>query len=171
MKKLFLIILLFVVRFQAQGQNSLRADSIRIVGYNHNFERCYAVGRLGFIERYLENKGTEDDTFTNDVDITLRNQSDIDNIISSIDNLQVLDTLTFSSKEVVMKAVYSKMGEETMHWIEEADLDIRLALVLYQDDEVDFIWMNRTILDIGYYRCRVPGKLREILSLYTRIFD
>ena len=70
MKKLFLIILLFVVRFQAQGQNSLRADSIRIVGYNHNFERCYAVGRLGFIERYLENKGTEDDTFTNDVDIT-----------------------------------------------------------------------------------------------------
>lgn len=92
-------------------------------------------------------------------------------ILAFIATLDVIDTLSYSSQEVLMKAVYSKMAGNTVIWIEQNQMGVRLVAMIFRHNRVEFVWMDSCNIEMGYYRYKLSKRIKKILRKYTHLFD
>lgn len=171
MKKIFVFFVSILFAISAKCESILSADSIRIVGCDHNFESSIATGRYGFIERYSNMNQVDEEALPNYIDVTITNPVEVEKFLAALSSLDVVDTLSYSSQEVLMKAVYSKIAGNTVFWHEQTQMDVRLAAMIFQDSRVEFVWMDNLNIEMGYYRYKLSRKLKQILRRYTHFFD
>ena len=95
---------------------------------------------------------------------------EVEEFLVALSRLDVIDTLSYSSQEVLMKAVYSKMAGNTVIWIEQNQMDVRLVAMIFRHNRVEFVWMDSCNIEMGYYRYKL-SKIKKILRKYTHLFD
>lgn len=172
MKKILIIMMLFAFAIKARSESFVDIDSIRIVGCDYFFETTHSIGRYDFIKRYLSANlnDCEEKSYPNFIDFTIKDLKDIKDIIIPLSNLNAIDTLTYSSQEILMKAVYSEMGGNIVYCIDQTHLDLRLALLIFKKDHVEFVWIGCTMIEMGKYRYQISNDIIHALSRYTHLF-
>lgn len=171
MKRILLVFVATILAISAKCESMLSADSIRIIGCDHNFESSITTGRYGFIERYSNMNQVEEEALPNYIDVTITNPVEVEKFLAALSSLDVVDTLSYSSQEILMKAVYSKIAGNTVFWFEQTQMDVRLAAMIFQDSRVEFVWMDNRNIEMGYYRYKLSRKLKKLLRRYTHFFD
>jgi len=166
--KTILLLLFFILGIDSSlAESTNEIDSIQVVGYQHDFERVGRVGRYEFLEYLVDNPDSINDPEY--VNVIIKDKSEIERLMAILDNLTVIDTLSYSSNEVQLQAVCYRQNNY-FYWIDQTTIDIRLCLILYGKNIV-FVWLNQACLEKGIYRYLVSEDLANALSKYTHLFD
>lgn len=163
MNKFFLIILGLFTFNDIQSFN-VQVDSIRIIGFDNNVEFSCALQRQDFVD-YVLNQ-------TVHVDTTIVDSVEIMNILHSMGVLIVVDSLPYTANQVLLNGKLNRKGNDIRWQINfEKTIDNRLLLILFSNEQQEFIWTNGHHIDKGYYRYILPCQMIKNLKKYTHLFD
>ena len=166
--KTILSLLFFILGVESSLAESTNViDSIQVIGYQHDFERVHSVGRYEFLETLVDNPDSINDPEY--VNVIIKDRTMINQLMDILNNLTIIRSLTYSSNEVQLKAIYSRKDNH-IFWIDQTTIDIRLCLVLFGKN-VEFIWLNDSCLEKGFYSYYLSEDLTKALSKYTHLFD
>lgn len=182
MNKLFFLLLLIPVFAYAQIPHIQTADSIRIIGFKYDFELLSPPNREDFIEYVMDMSDSTTDRAGKDtlelsyiialdhVDTTIVDKQEIEYILSSIDKQIVYKELPYSAMEINKRGYYSKYSNHIV-WTPINELDNKLLLLVFRNDDVEFIWLTPGYVDRGYNRYLLSKDVSKALSRYSHVFD
>lgn len=156
-------------------------DSIRIIAFDHHVDFSAAMPRRDFVDYVLGHKNpTLVGVEPNCVDTMIVDSLEIVNILSTMENMSVVDTLPYTANQFVMEGRLNRKGTD-IRWrlFSDKTIDNRILFVLFSPpspskvspNQQEFVWSSSYYLDKGYCRYILPEQLKAILKKYTHLFD
>lgn len=168
--KTILLLLFFILGIESSlAESASVIDSIQVIGYKYGFETDHCIGRYEFLETLVDNNLSDSIDESECVNVIIKDRTVINQLMDILNNLTIIRSLTYSSNEVQLKAIYSRKDNQ-IFWIDQTTIDIRLCLVLFGKN-IEFVWLNESCLEKGFYSYYLSEDLTKALSKYTHLFD
>lgn len=155
---------------QVISENYVRPDSIRIMGFERDVEFQVDLTRTDFIKYIRSQKVERRQEYINYVDTIIGERCEIDSLFIEMSQLPIIDTLSYNSSQMNAEFYYSH-SEKDIKWHERYNSDYRLAMLLFYQYEVEFVWLDIFFLEKSYYRCRLSKSFLLLMSKYTHLYD
>ena len=138
-------------------------DSIRIVGYNYDFEKPFALPRHTLYENIQNDKDHIDTLITDAINVRT--------FYELIKHLEFVEKLNVDSKEYEWDSVcvQTKYGPRFIPR-EINHLDNRLYIETYHNELISRYWVSTSMIDIHYKRYLLSYDLIIFLSHYTQLW-
>lgn len=168
MKQLIFVALMLMGAVYAEAKDKFpnTADSLRIVGFQHDFEDPY-ISRKGLNECIEISREENPDNW---VDTVIIDPQEMRLILSAIKRLRPIKRMRFCAEEYMYKGVYSGFKYNVV-WSPEESLDYRLLILVFLGEKVKFVWVDSSHLERGYYRYKLSDDMKTVLGNYTQLFD
>ena len=176
MKSSLFIFLSFLFVLSSKSADFNSVDSIRVVGSNYLIEDVDFSKRSiwEFVDNWESVKKDSDRIEIRawkPVDVTITNPKEIDSLLYFISNLQIKDTLSHNTNQIIYEGSYSYERNRIV-WVNQHELWYHLLLILFSGKDTEFIWIDDGhYVEKGYYRYNMSMDLKRALSKYTHLFD
>lgn len=161
-RRLFVIII-GLLAFATSQSSSLPVDSIRIIGSDAAVEIDSCLYRSKFVDFVLSQE--------NHIDTTVVDSAEIVNIVNSMNNIRAVSMSKYNANQYVLEGKLNLEGTD-IEWTEILT-DSRILLVLFVDDQQEFVWIQSGchLFDKGYYQYVIPQRMKDALKKYYPAFD